>query len=122
MRPFALPLLAGVLLAGCAGATFDDVYNTPDSLDWTYFSGSKADVVQAIQETYARSGIRVESIGEDADLGGTLVSLAERSGSGDIAYILVQSTTVEGYRARAQIYPGRRPLPRDLEIEISGRM
>ena len=118
-----LPLLAALLvLAGCSGATFEDVLNTPDPLDWTYFEGTSSEVVLALQEIYALSNARVESVVADDALGGTVVTISSRRGSAVPAQILVQPTAAEGYQSRAQVHPAGRPLSRDLEIAISGRV
>ncbi len=122
MRSLALALAALVSLAGCSGSTFDEVLNQPDALDWTYFEGTSEDVIVAIQEAYALSNQRVESVEANEDLGGTIVTVTSRTGSADLSQILVQSTSVEAYRSRAQVYPDRDPLPRSLEIAISGRI
>lgn len=121
MRSVLCAFAALVVLAGCSG-TFDEVFNRPDSLDWTYFEGTPQEVVVAIQEAYAFSSLRVESVETDEDLGGTIVTLTPRTGSADMSQILVQATTVEGFKSRAQFWPSRDPLPRALEIEISGRV
>ncbi len=121
MRSAVLALFALVVLAGC-GSTFDEVLNRPDSLDWTYFEGTPDEVVVAIQEAYAFSSLRVESVEADDGLGGTVVTLTPRTGSTNMSQILVQATTVEGFQSRAQLYPSRNPLPRALEMEISGRV
>ena len=51
--------------------------------------------------------------------GGIVLTLAARSGSSDVGQILIQATDVEGFQSRAQVYPTRRPLPRDLEIGVT---
>ncbi|MEM1117583.1 MAG: hypothetical protein AAF845_16685 [Bacteroidota bacterium] len=119
MRAFlALGLVAA--LAGCSGASIDEAYGQPDAFDWTYFHGEAGDVVVAIQETLSFSGLRVESVREEA--GGILVTLGARSGRAEFSQILVQATDVEDYTARAQIYPVQARLPRWLEMEVSGRI
>ena len=112
---FALGLVAA--LAGCA--TIEEAYGRPDPLDWTYFHGDAQDVVTALQETFTQSGLSVESVYEEA--GGVVLTLSRR-GRADFAQVLVQSTDVEGFTARAQVYPDGDPLPRWLEMEVSGRI
>lgn len=115
----ALASLALVLALG-ACATIDEAYGRPDATDWTYFNGSAEDVVRAIGATYAHTGGRVESVRSEG--GGTVVTIGSRRGSAQVTEVLVQETDVEGFTARAQIYTQSQPLPRWLEMEISGRI
>lgn len=113
----ALALSLVVALAGCTNATIEEAYGRPDPFEWTYFDGAASDVVDALQEAFNQSGVRVESIRDEA--GGVVLTLASRMGSADYTQILVQRTDVEDFTARAQIYPTGAPLPRWLEMEIS---
>ena len=36
-----------------------------------------------------------------------------------ISVMVVQATAAEGFAARAQLYPGRRPLPQDVETFVT---
>lgn len=116
--PLALAVLATLTLGACA--SFEEAVGRPDPLDWTYFDGEAEDVVEAVRETFLVSGVRVESIREEA--GGAVITLGSRSGSVDFTQLLVQRSEEEGFASRAQIYPVGAPLPRWLEIEISGRI
>ena len=113
----ALALLA---VAGCSGATFDDVYDRPDALDWTYFEASSYDVTEALEEALETNDIRVE--GKRVEDGGTILTLTRGGASPQISEIRIEAVQVEDYRARAQVYPDRDPLPRWIEIEVSGRL
>jgi len=115
----ALASLTLVLALG-ACATIDEAYGRPDSQDWTYFDGPPEAVVQALEDTFRLSGIRVESIRSEG--GGTVVTFASRRGSASVSEVLVQATEVEGFSARAQIYTQSEPLPRWLEMEVTGRI
>ena len=117
-RLSALALLAA--LGGCSGATFDDVYGLPQATDWSYFEGSFYDVRNAIEETLEVNDLRVEGV-RDED-GGTVLTVTQGGASSDISEIRVEPTTAEGYGARAQVFPTRAPLPRWLEIGVSGRL
>lgn len=117
-----LPLFVfavATVLAGCAGATFEDT--TPQVRDWSYFDVAPSEVVGAIREAYALSDYRVASVETDEALGGTIVTITARRGSAGTSQVLVQPTSEEGYQSRAQTRPGRRSLPRALEVAISGR-
>lgn len=116
----ALALGLLVALAGCSGASIEEAYGRPDPFDWTYFYGEADDVVGALEDTFAMSGVRIESVYEEA--GGVVLTLGARAGSGDFTQVLVQETDVEDFTARAQIYPVGAPLPRWLEMEVSGRL
>ena len=119
LRLSALAVLTAALLGGCA--PLEEAYGRPDPFDWTYFEeGTASDVVDALQETFQQSGLRVESIRNEAD--GVIVTLSSRRGTVDFTEVLVQNTDVEGFTVRAQIYPSRDPLPRWLEMEVSGRI
>ena len=113
-------LLALLVLVGCNGATFDEVYGRPDATEWTYFEGAAADVVEAIQAAYAGTDLVVEGIGSEAE--GTVITLSLRSGSPDLVQYLVQATETQGFSSRVQTYPVARPIPRWLEIDVSGRL
>ena len=111
--------LAGLGLAGCArGVTYDDAYGRPDATEWTYFEGSPQAVLDAITRYYSIRDVATESARNEN--GGVVLTLASRSGSADVGQILVQATTEEGFLSRAQVYPSRRSLPRDLEVGITG--
>lgn len=116
----ALTLSLLAALAGCSGASIEEAYGRPDPYDWTYFEGEAGDVVEAMEATFAASGVRIESINEEA--GGVVLTLSSRFGSAEFTQVLVQRTDVEDYTARAQIYPTGAPLPRWLEMEVSGRL
>ena len=113
-------LLGTALLALGACATFEEAYGRPDPTRWTYFEGSADQVVQAIQQALSGGTLRVEGARAESD--GTVLTIANWEGSADTTEILVQNTDIEDFGSRAQLYPRRRPLPRWLEIEISGRM
>lgn len=115
----ALLLTAGALGA-CTNASLAEAYGQPDPFKWTYFEGSPQDVITALEQTFNQGEIRIESYQEEG--GGTVLTVAPRSGSADVTQILVQATDVEDYTARAQVYPQGAPLPRWLEIEVSGRI
>lgn len=120
MRRFALPFVVAVALAGCSGATFDDVYGLPDATDWSYFQGSFYDVTNAVEETLAANDLRVEGVRSED--GGTVLTVTRGGMSPAINEIRIEPTEAEGYGARAQLYPDRAPLPRWLEIGVSGRL
>ena len=109
-----------VALTGCAGASLAEAYGRPDPYEWTYFDGEVGDVIAALQQSLTQGDLRVESSREEA--GGIVITLAPRSGSANVTQLLVQETEEEGFSTRAQIYPIRAPLPRWLEIEVSGRL
>ena len=114
---FALLVLAG---AGCSGATFDDVEGVPEPYDWSYFQGSVYDVRAALEETLQANDVRVEGVREEN--GGTVLTVTQGGASADISEIRIEPTTAEGYGARAQVFPVRAPLPRWLEVGVSGRL
>jgi ABC-type glycerol-3-phosphate transport system substrate-binding protein len=116
---FAATALA-LTLSACSGASIDEAYGLPDPFEWTYFRGEAADVVAAIDDSFNQSGIRVESIRNEAE--GVVLTISSGTGRADFSQILVQPTNVEEYSARAQIYPQRDPLPRWLEAQVSGRI
>jgi hypothetical protein len=116
----SLVLLAVCLTAFAGCSTFEEAYGRPDPTRWTYFEGTADEVVQAIAQTLNEGPLRVEGARDEAD--GTVLTISDSEGSSDISQILVQATDVEEFGARAQIYPRRRPLPRWLEIEITGRI
>ncbi len=118
IRPLAL-LAALTVLAGCSGATYDEAYGRPDATRWTYFESSPASVVSSIEAYYATSDVRLESTDESD--GGVILTLASRYGGATTQQILVQATSVESFASRAQLFPRRRPLPRDMEQYVSGR-
>ncbi len=118
MRPLAASALLLFGLAGCA--SLEEAYGLPDPFEWTYFSGSPNDVVSAIGEAFQLSNTRVESVRTEAD--GVVITVSPQRGSASFSQIRVQATDVEGYSARAQVYPQGNPLPRWLETEVSGRM
>lgn len=120
MRTSALALTAFSLLALGACATFEEAYGRPDPLDWTYFEGEPGAVVEALGDAFLTTGIRVESVRSEA--GGTIMTLSSRAGTADFTEVLVQPSTEEGFASRAQVYPVGRPLPRWLEMEVSGRI
>lgn len=120
MRRLASFLVLGIALTGCGGATFDDVYGLPDGVSWSYFRGSIYDVTQAIEGTLEANDIRVEGVRSED--GGTVLTITRGGASPDIGEIRIEATEVEGYGARAQIFPQRDPLPRWLEVGVSGRL
>lgn len=120
MHRLTSALVLGIALAGCAGATLDDVYGVPDATDWTYFQGSFYDVSAAIEETLLANDVRVEGVRSED--GGTILTITQGGASPAINEIRIEPTEVEGYGARAQVYPDRDPLPRWLEIGVSGRL
>ena len=113
------PALVFLLLGGCSGATIDEAYGRPDATRWTYFEASAEQVVSAIESYYAPSEIRLEASSQEA--GGVLLTFASRQGGSTTQLILVQRSPVEGFGARAQLYPRGRPLPRDMEAFVAGR-
>ena len=118
MRTSLLVAVLALTFGGCA--SFEEAYGRPDPFEWTYFRGEPGDVVSAIDQALNLSNIRVESVRNEA--GGALMTLSSRAGSADFDQILVQSSDAEDFASRAQIYPQRDPLPRWLEMEVSGRM
>lgn len=117
-----LPLLAAlVMLAGCSagGATYDEAYGRPDATRWTYFEAPADRIVAGIEAFYDGSEIVLERTEQEE--GGVVLSLASRRGGARVEQILVQRTTVDGFASRAQLFPRRRPLPRDMEQFLSGR-
>lgn len=120
MRTLALTAIALFTAAGCTNASIAEAYGRPDPFEWTYFEGSTSDVVDALVETFAQSGVRVESVRNEDD--GMILTLSSRLGSADYTEIYVEATDVESFTARAQIYPDRDPLPRWLEAQVSARM
>lgn len=118
-RGLAAVVLLGAL-AGCSGATFDEAIGVPDSLDWSYFQGSFYDVRSAVEETLNANDLRVEGV-RDED-GGTVLTVTRGGASSDIREIRIEPTDAEGYGARAQVFPQGAPLPRWLEIGVSGRL
>ncbi|GAB5537617.1 MAG: hypothetical protein Rubg2KO_38660 [Rubricoccaceae bacterium] len=113
-----LLILALLVAAGCApGVTYDEAYGRPDSQDWTYFRGSTTEVVQAIEDVLAFTTTSVESVGKVP--GGTVVTLSERYGGGDVEEIYIEDTTKDGFGARAQLYGRQTPLPLRFEQDIS---
>ncbi|HEX8299214.1 MAG TPA: hypothetical protein VF594_08655 [Rubricoccaceae bacterium] len=124
MRTFTLlallatAALGATSLSGCArGVTFDDAYGRPDATEWTYFNTPAQTVIDAITRYYSGRGVATESARNEG--GGVVLTIANRSGSASTSQILVQSTDVEGFQARAQVYPIRRPLPRDVETFVT---
>ncbi len=117
-----LPLLAVALigLAGCTNASLAEAYGRPDPFEWTYFRGSSSDVVMALRVSLSQASIAVESVRDNED--GTVLTVSSRFDQSQSDQILVQSTAVEGFRSRAQLYPGRDPLPRWLETEVAARL
>lgn len=120
MRPpalLALSLLALVGAAGCGTTSYNEAYGRPDATRWTYFEAAPAAVINAIGRYYLRNDFVVESA-DDVD-GGVVLTLAPRLGGARTAQIFVQATSESGFASRAQIYPRRRPLPRDVEQYVS---
>lgn len=117
MRAPALLLVALVALVGCGTTSFDEAYGRPDATRWTYFESPPARVINAIGEYYLRENLIVESA-DEVD-GGVVLTLASRFGGASTAQIFVQATSLAGFSSRAQLYPRRRPLPRDLEQYVS---
>ena len=112
----ALALVA--MLGGCTkGLTYDEAYGRPDSQDWTYFRGSEGDVVEAMKRVLAFSNVAVESVGK-VD-GGTVVTLAQRFGGMDMEEIYIETTSEEGFGARAQLYGRQTPLPIRFERDVA---
>ena len=120
MRTLVAAAALALTLSACTNASIAEAYGLPDPFEWTYFQGEAADVVAAIDDSFNQTGIRVESIRNEAD--GVVLTISGASGRADFRQILVQSTDVEDYTARAQIYPERDPLPRWLETQVSGRI
>ena len=118
MRAVVLSALALLTFTGCA--TIDEAYGRPDPFEWTYFEGSPEAVIDAIGQAFSTTPAIVESARDDVD--GTVLTVALRRGSAETSQILVQSTDVEAFSARAQLFPERAPLPRWLEMQVSGRM
>lgn len=138
MRSVLVPLAFILTLGACA--SIDEAYGRPDALEWTYFHGSPDGVADAIgaamvggpnlgqrlAETDSRrepslmDGYHVASV--QSVEAGLVLTITPRRGSAEATEILVQETDVEGFTARAQLYPQGRPLPRWLEIEINGRI
>lgn len=111
-------LVATAGLTGCArGVTFDDAYGRPDATEWTYFDSPAQTVIDAVSRYYSSRGVATESARNEG--GGVVLTIANRSGAGSISQILVQATDVEGFQARAQVYPIRRPLPSDVETFVT---
>lgn len=113
-------LLVLVLLvaAGCApGVTYDEAYGRPDSQDWTYFRGSTAEVVEAMERVLAFSTTTIESVGRVP--GGTVVTLTERYGGGAMEEIYIEATDKDGFGARAQLYGRQTPLPIQFERDVA---
>ena len=112
---------AFVTLAGCSagGATYDEAYGRPDATRWTYFELPAERVVAGVEAFYDGTEIVLERTREEE--GGVVLSLASRRGGARVEQILVQRTTVEGFASRAQLFPQRRPLPREMEQFLSGR-
>ena len=121
-RPLALLLAFAALPAGgCArGVTIDQAFGRPDATTWTYFEGSPSAVVEALSRHYEMLGVRTESVREEG--GGVVVVLTPREGAATNVEVLVQATTEGRFGARAQIYPDQRPLPRDAEAGVTGRL
>ena len=122
MRTLSLALLFATLgatgLTGCArGVTIDDAYGRPDATRWTYFEVSAQTTIDAISRYYSGLGIATESARDES--GGVILTLADRNGGVDTGQILIQATSVEGFQSRAQLYPNRRPLPRDVETYVT---
>lgn len=113
-------LSALLLFGGCTNATIAEAVGRPDPYDWTYFDGSADDVVDALVNAIQQQGARVESV--RADDGAAILTLSTRFGSATFNEIRVEETDVEGYSARAQLYPEQDPLPRWLEQQVSGRI
>ncbi len=111
-------LVASAGLAGCArGVTYDEAYGRPDATEWTYFNVPPSRVADAISQFYSDRGLATEQTRDEA--GGTVLTFASRRSGGETAEVLVQATTVEGFETRAQLYPGRRPLPRNVEAFVT---
>lgn len=121
MRPLLLAVVAMTGLAalsGChRGLTIDQAYGRPDATEWTYFNVPAQRTLDAVRRFYSGQGVSTESARDEA--GGVVLTLAVRQGSGDTGQILVQSTRVEGFQSRAQVYPSGRPVPEDLETYIT---
>ena len=119
MRTLLIALLvASAGLAGCArGVTYDEAYGRPDATEWTYFNVPARQVADAISRYYSDRGVATEQTRDEA--GGVVLTFADRRAGGETAEILVQATTVEGFESRAQLYPGRRPIGRDVEAFVT---
>lgn len=118
MRLLALAtLLAAPILAGCGTATIDEAFGRPDATEWTYFTQSPADVQTSLSQYYRDRGVATEQSRDEA--GGVVLTFANQRTGGQTAEILVQATATDGFAARAQLYPGRRPLPRDVEAFVT---
>lgn len=108
-------------LSACApGVTWAEAYGEPDPLDWSYFEASPGAVIQATDQALSFSSIRIESATDVDD--GTLLTLSRRFGSSAFTEIYVETSDVEGYGARAQIYRRDAPLPDNLEIAIRAQL
>ncbi len=113
-----LALVATAGLAGCArGVTYDGAFGRPDATEWTYFTQSPADVQTSISQYYRDRGVATEQTRDES--GGVVLTFANQRTGGQTAEILVQATAAEGFAARAQLYPGRRPLPQDVETFVT---
>ena len=111
-------LVATAGLAGCArGVTYDEAYGRPDATEWTYFTQSTDDVITSISQYYRDRGVATEQTREES--GGIVMTFSNQRTGGQSAEILVQRTNTEGFTARAQLYPGRRPIPLDVETYVT---
>ncbi len=113
-----LPVAALLFVAGCAGATFDEVEGVPDSLDWSYFTATPSVVADATRDVLVRDGYTVDAIGGEPG-GGFVIRVTSSPPGASFQEILIQPANVRDYRARAQTVPSGTRLPRELEIAIS---
>lgn len=112
-------LVASAGLAGCArGVTYDEAFGRPDATEWTYFNIPASDAAERISQFYRDRGVATEQTREEA--GGLILTFSNRRVGGESADILVQATTIDGFESRAQLYPGRRPISRDVEAYVTG--
>jgi hypothetical protein len=118
MRPL-LALALTSLLAGCA--TFDEVEGVPDSLDWSYFHGTPAQVAESTRDVLTVRGFTVDAMGAEAG-GRYLLRVTSTPPGADFQEVLIEPTSAEGFGARAQTSPRGDRLPRDLEIAIGAEL
>lgn|GEM_PF-6468440 len=120
MRRLSLLALLAVagLLAGCAGATYDEAYGRPDATRWTYFEAAPSRVAESVEAWFSLNGWYLESSEREAD--GVVLTFSPREGGAGIQSVRVERSADERFGARAQTFPRGRPLSRDLELYVSG--
>lgn len=115
--PLVALLAAAGLLAGCAGATYDEAYGRPDATRWTYFETAPANVAESVEAWYSLNGWYLESSEREAN--GIVLTFSPREGGAGIQSVRVEGSADARFGARAQTFPRGRPLPRDLELYVS---